>query len=300
MEPEDSIHRPVMLDEVLEHLDPRPGDWMADGTVGLGGHAVEILRRISPGGFLLGLDRDPHALDIARTRLSGVSDRFRLCQGPYTELASCIETAGRNPAGTLDGFLLDLGVSSLQLDRPERGFGLRWNGPLDMRMDPSAGETAAEWLARASVAEIESTLRQYADEKRARPIARAIDRARREAPIATTARLREIVESVASRGGGRIHPATRTFQAIRIAVNRELELLERLLADLDRSLRRGARVVTLAYHSVEDRLVKRILGARVDEGLYRWSVQGVLRPGDEEVSANPRARSARLRALVRL
>ncbi|HLU49943.1 MAG TPA: 16S rRNA (cytosine(1402)-N(4))-methyltransferase RsmH, partial [Planctomycetota bacterium] len=249
--------------------------------------------------FLIGLDRDAEALAIAEARLSSVSPRFRLCQGPYTEVANCVRLAGRDPTGALDGFLLDLGVSSLQLDRPERGFAFRWDAPLDMRMDPSEGETAAEWLARVDVRELTDVLRRYSDERFAHRIARAIDRARRESAITTTSRLREVIESVLPRGGERIHPATRSFQAIRIAVNRELEWLERLLVDLDRYLRSGARVVILAYHSIEDRIVKRVLGERATGGLYRWLTDGVVRPSEAEVEANPRARSARLRALAR-
>ncbi|MBN1442085.1 MAG: 16S rRNA (cytosine(1402)-N(4))-methyltransferase RsmH [Planctomycetes bacterium] len=292
-------HRSVLVAETLRYLAPRAGEWMADGTVGLGGHAAEILPRLAPGGFLLGIDRDRDALEIARRRLEPCGGEFRLFHGRYTRLADFLRLLGRAPEGALDGFLLDLGVSSLQLDRSDRGFSLRHDGPLDMRMDPGEGESAAEFLKRARVEELEDVFRRFGEERDARRIARAIDEQRRKRPIETTAGLAAVIEKASPRRGRRLHPATKCFMAIRIAVNGELDDLSRILNDLDRFLRRGGRAVFLSYHSLEDRLVKRVLGRRVREGLYRWALDGAARPSAREIEENPRSRSARLRAVIR-
>lgn len=295
-------HRPVLLSETLRYLAPEAGECMADGTVGLGGHAAPILSRLGPTGFLLGIDRDAEALAIAEKRLAGIGGAFRLVHGEFTRLKEFLEQLGRPPEEALDGFLLDLGVSSLQLDRRERGFSFLKDGPLDMRMDPGEGESAAEYLTRVSVSELESVLRRYGEERWARRIAVAVGRLRRREELRSTAQLARLVEETVPAGGRRqrrIHPATRTFQAVRIVVNGELELLRRVLRDLDRFMRPGGRVVVLSYHSLEDRIVKQILGEREKEGLYRAACRGVVRPSPEEVEENPRARSARLRAYVR-
>jgi 16S rRNA (cytosine1402-N4)-methyltransferase len=195
--------------------------------------------------------------------------------------------------------LFDLGVSSLQLDRPERGFSFLREGPLDMRMAPEEGESAAEFLRRVSVEELERVLREYGEEPRARKVAQAIDQTRRSEALQTTVQLARVVESVLPRKGRKTHPATRTFQAIRIAINRELEYLRLVLRDLDRLVKPGGRVVVLSYHSLEDRIVKENFRARVGEGIYRRLLAKALRPSAAEVASNPRARSARLRAVAR-
>jgi 16S rRNA (cytosine1402-N4)-methyltransferase len=288
-----------MLEAVLERLAPAPGEVHVDATVGAGGHAAAILERLGPGGLLIGIDRDPEALEEARRRLAPIGHPFRLFHGAFSRLREFVQSAGLPPEGAMDGLLLDLGVSSMQLDRPSRGFSILRDGPLDMRMDPGEGESAAAFLERASVEDIERVLRELGEEPAARRIARAIDRARRKERIERTALLARIVESVVPRRGQRIHPATRTFQGIRIALNRELEHLRLVLRDLDRLVKPGGRVAVLSYHSLEDRIVKRSLGEKVREGIYRWVLPNPLRPGEEETAENPRARSARLRSVVR-
>lgn len=289
-----------MLGQVLQCLNPAPGEVHADGTVGSGGHAAPILARLGGSGFLLGVDRDAEALRVAERRLSVVGHPYRLVRGLYSEIRQHLVSVGLRAEGALDGLLLDLGVSSMQLDRPERGFSFMKEGPLDMRMDSAQGESAAEYLRRVSPGELEEVLRELGEERSARRIAREIDRARRSGALETTTDLAELVERVLPRREPRrIHPATRTFQAIRIAVNRELDELRRVLRDLDRVLAPGGRVVVLSYHSLEDRIVKRWGESSVRDGLFKWVQKKALRPDKGEVETNPRARSARLRALVR-
>ncbi len=296
VEPE---HLPVMLEETLRCLAPQPGETMLDGTLGLGGHAVEILRGLIPGGTLVGIDRDPQALERASTRLDGVGGEYRLLHGTFDALGQLLREAGLGPDGALDGLLLDLGVSSMQLDRAERGFSFRNDGPLDMRMDPGAGESAASWLAAVPVEELSRVIRRYGEEPQAGRIARGIDRYRQEQRIETTGQLASLIEELVPRRGKKIHPATRTFQAIRIVINRELDCLRETLERLDRYMKPGGRVVVLSYHSLEDRLVKEAFRQRVKEGLFLAHPAGLLRPSETEVSSNPRSRSARLRAAVR-
>ena len=296
VEPE---HLPVMLEETLLCLAPRPGETMLDGTLGLGGHAVELLRRLSPGGVLIGIDRDPEALEQASKRLSGVGGEYRLLHGTFDRMGELLKERGISPDAALDGMLLDLGVSSMQLDRAERGFSFQNDGPLDMRMDPGAEESAASWLARVPVEELSGAIRRYGEEPQAGRIARAIDRRRKERPIETTGELAALIEDLVPRRGKKIHPATRTFQAIRIIVNRELDCLEETLCKLDRYMKPGGRVVVLSYHSLEDRLVKTVFRDRAAEGFFLPHPDGLQRPGEAEVRSNPRSRSARLRAVVR-
>ncbi len=298
--PDTPEHRPVMLAQVLRCLRPRAGEAHADGTVGAAGHAVHILAKLGESGFLLGVDRDPHALEIADRRLAAVGFPYRLVRGVYSELREHLISVGRRPDGALDGLLLDLGVSSMQLDRPERGFSFLKEGPLDMRMSAGEGEAAAEFLRRVPRAELEEVLRELGEERFARRIAREVVRAREEGALETTTDLARLVERILPRkDASGIHPATRTFQAIRIAVNRELEELSRVLRDVDRLLRPGGRIVVLSYHSLEDRIVKRWGRSSVREGLFRWLETKALRPEPQEIDENPRARSARLRALAR-
>ena len=293
-------HLPVMLREVIEILDPKPGETHVDGTVGAGGHSLEILARLGPNGLLLGVDRDPQALEIAERKLEGTGHRFRLFRGEFSRLSEFFRLAGLAPEGAMDGLLLDLGVSSIQLDRPERGFSFLRDGPLDMRMSQGEGESAIELLERISVEELEKALRELGEEPAARRVAKAIDQARREGKLRTTGQLADLVERVLPRKGKRTHPATRSFQGIRIAVNRELEHLRLILRDVDRWIRPGGRVVVLSYHSLEDRIVKESFRERVEEGLYRWCLPNPRTPSPEEVDRNPRAWSAKLRAVIRV
>ena len=292
-------HLPVMLEETLRCLAPRPGETMLDGTLGLGGHAAEILSRLSPGGELIGLDRDPEALALAAKRLDGVGGSYRLLHGTFDRVGELLKELELSSDGAFDGLLLDLGVSSMQLDRAERGFSFRNDGPLDMRMDRGEEESAASWLARVPVEELARVIRRYGEEPQAGKIARAIDRGRRERPITTTAELASLIEELVPRRGKKIHPATKTFQAIRIAVNRELDCLRDVLEKLDRYMKPGGRVVVLSYHSLEDRLVKTVFRDRAREGFFISHPDGLQRPTQTEVQSNPRSRSARLRAVVR-
>jgi len=289
----------VLLSEVIECLDLRPGSVIVDGTVGLGGHASAILECVAPEGLLIGIDRDAEALEKARVRLRSVGRSFYLFRGLFTQVREAVEAAGRSPDGGLDGILLDLGVSSFQLDTAGRGFSFSGDGPLDMRMDAEVGESAAEWLARVSKADLTKVLREFGEEPAAARIASAVERERARRPITTTGELARIVESVVPRGKRKIHPATRTFQAIRIKVNEELALLDSFLDQVDRYLVLGGRLVVLSYHSLEDRIVKRCLRARAREGILRVEKPEVIRPREEEVRRNPRARSARLRCAIR-
>ena len=293
------VHRPVLLEEVLERLAPAPGEAHVDATVGGGGHAAAILSRLGPEGFLLGIDRDPQALEAARPGLEAVGNPYRLIQGPFSRIRDLLELCGLPREGAMDGLLLDLGVSSLQLDRPERGFSFLRDGPLDMRMSPGEGESAMEFLKRSTAEEIERVLRDYGEEPAARRIARAVERALGKEGIRTTGDLARVVEEVLPRRGKRTHPATRTFQGIRIAINGELEHLRLVLRGLDRLVKPGGRVVVLSYHSLEDRIVKRELGEGVREGVYHWMPPNPLVPRAREIEENPRARSAKLRAVVR-
>jgi 16S rRNA (cytosine1402-N4)-methyltransferase len=289
----DAGHVPVLLAETLELLAVTPGGLWVDGTLGLGGHAEAVLRASSPDGRLVGLDRDAEALERARERLRPFGARVQLAHADYREIP---ERLGGERAS---GILLDLGVSSLQLDDPERGFSLRRDGPLDMRMDRSARGTAFELVNRLRESELADLIHELGEEPFARRIARAIARARERAPIQTTGELAEIVRRAAprSRRPG-FHPATRTFQALRIRVNRELDGLGDALERAAACLRPGGRMVVIAFHSLEDRAAKTSFRTLASRGFALLN-RKPLRPGADETRANPRARSARLRALVR-
>jgi 16S rRNA (cytosine1402-N4)-methyltransferase len=286
-----TLHAPVVLEESLELLAVRDGGFYVDGTVGTGGHAVEILTRSAPTGRLLGVDRDEEALEVSRERLAPFGDRVRLEQLDFREIPDLL---GGERA---EGVLLDLGVSSLQLDDPERGFSFQREGPLDMRMDRSHGRTAAELVNRLRESELADLIFQLGDEPASRRIARAIVETRRRAPIRTTLELASIVRRAAGRPRrGRIDAATRTFQALRLSVNRELEGLGDGLASLAGCLKPGGRLVVIAFHSLEDREVKQTFRALGGRG-FRPLTRKPVRPGEGELRGNPRARSARLRAL---
>ena len=306
------MHVPVMMEETLAALDVRPGGAYIDGTLGHAGHAAEVLRRAGPNGRLLGIDRDRDALARAAGRLRGLPGKAVLTQGDHGALGSLARAQG---FGEVDGVLLDLGVNSEQLDAAERGFSFMRDGPLDMRMDVSRGETAAGLVARLEAAELAALFRELGEEPRALSIARAIVRERARAPIATTLRLAEVVAAAGGWHGGRRHPATRVFQALRMAVNDELGALRAALEDGLGLLRPDGRMVVISFESLTDREVKTTFAAHagrlvsLPQGGARWegrhpAVAWVHRhpvgPGEAEVAANPRARSAKLRAVRRL
>jgi 16S rRNA (cytosine1402-N4)-methyltransferase len=287
-----ALHEPALLAESLELLAVRPGGFWVDGTVGAGGHAAEILRRSAPDGRLLATDRDAEALAAAAEALAPFGARARLLQADYRELPDLV-------AEPPDGILLDLGVSSLQLDRAERGFSLKSDGPLDMRMDPRGGITAAEVVNRMPEPELADIIYRYGEERAARRIARRIVETRRRSPFRSTLQLADVVRGVARRPRGRgIDPATLTFQALRIHVNGELEGLGDALASLARRLAPRGRLAVIAFHSLEDRVVKQAFRSLAAAG-FRVLTRKPVRPGADEVRRNPRARSARLRAVER-
>ena len=294
----DRLHEPVMTAEVLDFLRPARGGVFLDCTVGLGGHARALLDAGAT--RVIGLDRDRDALARASDTLRPWGDRVELVHADYRAFEGVLDARG---LGLVDGALADLGVSSLQFDAAGRGFSFQRDEPLDMRMDQSSGETAADLVAGASERELADVIFGYGEERFSRRIARAIVGARMEAPIDTTGRLAAIVRrAVPRRGPARIDPATRTFQALRIWVNRELEGLDAFLVAALRRLRAGARLVVISFHSLEDRIVKHTLRAVAAQGETAIQIltKKPIVAGDEEVRRNPRARSAKLRAAERL
>lgn len=304
-------HTPVLLEESLEALAIDPNGTYLDGTFGRGGHARALLARLGAAGSLLGLDRDPQAV-AAGTALAHRDSRFAMEHASFSRVEEVARRRGL--FGRVNGLLLDLGVSSPQLDDPGRGFSFSADGPLDMRMDTSGGQTAAQWLAQAKEVEIARILREYGEERFAGRIARAIRRARSEERILGTGALARIVASASpSREPGK-HPATRTFQALRILINRELEELQACLASVCGLLAGGGRLVVISFHSLEDRIVKRFIreetrGDRFPRGVPMRAretnarlrpVGKPVRPSSAEVAANPRARSALMRVAERL
>ncbi|MGZ6345744.1 MAG: 16S rRNA (cytosine(1402)-N(4))-methyltransferase RsmH [Candidatus Limnocylindrales bacterium] len=307
-------HLPVMVEEVMAALSPVAGSFMVDATVGGGGHAVRILEATSPDGRLLGLDADPAAIARTARRLAPYAERVTLRQTNFAHLGDVAPEAG---FAVVDGILLDLGLSSHQLADTTRGFSFRADGPLDLRFDPSRGRPASALVNELDAPALERLLREFGEEPFARRIGRAIVRARQDRPIATALQLAAIVEGAVPgrRGPRRIHPATRTFQALRIAVNEELETLPTALAAALELLKPGGRLAVLSYHSLEDRIVKRFVAAErrgctcppelpvcVCGRAPRLRPVGAApsRPTPEEIVRNPRARSARLRAAERL
>jgi len=307
------MHVSVMLYEVLAALAVRPGGSYIDATLGNAGHGAEVLRLAGPEGRLLGIDRDAEALERARLRLRDVPGQVCLVHGAHGDIRRLAAENGFG-IGTVDAILLDLGVSSEELDTPGRGFSFRFDGPLDMRMDATQGETAAELLARLDEQEMAEMFRTLGEEQQARRIARAVARERSREAIATTGRLAEVVCAALGRKGGPRHPATRVFQALRMAVNRELEDLEQALEDGLGLLRPGGRMAVITFESLTDRLVKQRFAAHI--GRWRSLQQGgeawegelpaavavtrkAVTPSDEEISGNPRARSAKLRVVER-
>jgi 16S rRNA (cytosine1402-N4)-methyltransferase len=301
-------HVPVLIKEVLEILAPVAGGTYIDGTFGAGGYTSAILDR---GASVIAIDRDPTAIAAGAALTNAAGDRLTLVEGRFADLDAIARAHGHE---RVDGVVLDVGVSSMQLDTAERGFSFRADGPLDMRMG-SEGPTAADIVNGMERGDLARVIAVLGEEKKARLVAAAIDRARRAGPISTTAELAEIVAKAIGRGGAdRIHPATRTFQALRIFVNRELDELADALAASERVLAPGGRLVVVSFHSLEDRIVKRFLADRsadrptgsrhqpelvVAPPTFELLVKGAVEPGEAEVQRNPRARSARLRAARR-
>jgi len=307
-------HRSVMPDEVIRFLAPKPGGIYVDGTVGGAGHALRILEASSPDGIVIGFDRDEEALKAARERLLPFGGRARLVHGNYSGIADLLADSGIE---RIDGLLLDLGVSSHQLDSGERGFSFREDAPLDMRMDRSTGPTAADLVNTLPEQELARIIREYGEERWAKRIAAFIVAARGESPIETTMGMVDIIKGAVPRGAWeeRLHPATRTFQGLRIAVNEELASLEKGLDIGTRLLNRGGRAVVISFHSLEDRIVKNRfrnlahgctcpkdfpLCVCGNTPLLKVLTGKPIVPGEAEVEANPRSRSARLRAAERL
>ncbi|MBI4536346.1 MAG: 16S rRNA (cytosine(1402)-N(4))-methyltransferase RsmH [candidate division NC10 bacterium] len=288
------VHLPVLAAEVLACLLPRSGGRYLDATVGAGGHAVALLEASAPAGVLVGIDCDPEALRVAGERLAGFGPRVRLLHGRHEALTQLLD-----PAERFDGILFDLGASALQLDTAERGFSFAREGPLDMRMDPTRGPTAAELLERLPEQALADLIYRWGEERFSRRLARAVVEARREAPVLSTTALAALVARAIPRGKWprKIHPATRTFQALRIAVNEELTGLAAALTAAAGFLGLGGRLVAISFHSLEDRIVKHTWRTLEAAGRVRVLTRRPIIPGDAEMDCNPRARSAKLRAL---
>jgi 16S rRNA (cytosine1402-N4)-methyltransferase len=304
-------HNPVMVAEVLAALKPKPGGRYADGTVGGAGHAAAILKASAPSGWLFGCDGDDAALELAALRLAEFAGRFELMRGNFAELADWFE------AGSGDGVLLDLGVSSPQLDRAERGFSFQQDGPLDMRMDRRQALTAAQLVNEAGAEELMRLFRDLGEEPEARRLARAIESERRLRRFETTRQLAELIERISPRRGKRAHPATRVFQALRMAVNDEIGSLRRGLEAAMKILKPGGRLTVITFHSIEDRVVKEfgrersrdyVVKGEVDVPELRepaapelkWVSRRAVQPSPDEIAANPRARSAQLRVMEKI
>jgi len=300
-----------MVAEVLAALKPRPDGRYADGTVGGAGHAAAILKASAPSGWLFGCDRDDAALELAALRLAEFAGRFELRRGNFAELADWLE------AGSGDGVLLDLGVSSPQLDRAERGFSFQQDGPLDMRMDRRQALTAAQLVNEAGAEELMRLFRDLGEEPEARRLARAIESERRLRRFETTRQLAELIERISPRRGKRAHPATRVFQALRMAVNDEIGSLRRGLEAAMRILKPGGRLTVITFHSIEDRLVKEFGRERSRDYVVKgesdvpelrepaapelkWVSRRAVQPSPDEIVANPRARSAQLRVMEKM
>jgi 16S rRNA (cytosine1402-N4)-methyltransferase len=288
-------HVPVLLDEVLQFLNVRPGSVIVDATVGLGGHSAEIARRLGARGRLICFDRDPEAMELAKARMDEVRAELGDAMPEVVfEPRAFSELAGVIEPGSLDGLLADFGVSSLQLDEAQRGFSFRSDGPLDMRMDTRSGVTAGQVVNQEDENELADLIYEFGEERRSRRIARAIVRAR---PISTTAELAGIISVAApSMKGDKIHPATRTFQALRIRVNDELGEIRTLLASAPSLLKPGGRLVTISFHSLEDRLVKDALREAGRNRIFEVLTKKPVVASEQEQMRNPRSRSAKLRA----
>jgi len=296
--PEDAAHIPVLAEEVVEWLALKPNGTYVDATYGRGGHSALILERLSSQGRLLAFDHDPAAARAAGERF-GNEGRFEFVRASFSQLAT--ELNERELVGSIDGLLLDVGVSSPQLDDPSRGFSFLHDGPLDMRMNPDAGRSAAEWVNTASERDMADVIYQYGEERFSRRIARAIVERRRKRKFTTTADLAEVIARAVPRRERRIHPATRSFQALRILINRELEELRAALDTSLDVLAPGGRLLVISFHSLEDRIVKRFMRDESRAESPRLKIVArLIRARPEEIRRNPRARSARLRVAERV
>ena len=288
-------HKPVLVEETMDWLAIKPGGLYVDATLGLGGHSIEIAKRLGPGGRLVGLDRDAQALEIARERLSEFKDKVTLVHASFSQIGEVLAERRFGPA---DGVLADLGVSSMQLELGERGFSFRSQGPLDMRMDRQSELTASDIVNNAGEKELADLLYQLAEERDSRRIARNIVRAR---PIRDTEHLATVVAGARNaRGRQKLHPATKTFLALRIAVNREMEELGQFLSRVPATLSQGGRWVMLSYHSLEDRPVKQCFQKLAQEGVLKILTKKVIQASDAEIAENPRARSVKMRVAEKL
>ncbi len=291
-------HVPVLLHEAIDFLRVRPNGTYVDCTLGFAGHSEAILRRLGPEGHLIGFDRDPEAMELARARLEGVREELGSHAPQLTLIGEAFSSIGRHvkPA-SVDGLMADFGVSSLQLDGAHRGFSFQADGPLDMRMDSRSGPTAEQVVNEMDERELANLIYENGEERRSRTVARAIVRGR---PVTTTGQLARIVASaVPAMKHSHIHPATRTFQALRIYVNRELEEIKDLLEAAPRLLKPSARLVVISFHSLEDRIAKDSLREGAHKGIWEILTRKPLTAGEEETDRNPRSRSAKLRAAER-
>jgi 16S rRNA (cytosine1402-N4)-methyltransferase len=292
------VHVPALLREMLQALRPRACGVYLDGTLGAAGYAEAILEESSPDGKLIGLDLDPDAIERSVRRLAPFGERFAAAHGGFQDAKIILESLG---VKSLDGAVLDLGLSSNQLEDPQRGFSFRFDGPLDMRFDTTAGQGALEWLQRISVTKLEEILATYGEERYCKKLARGIITARDRGSLMTTDDLATAITRIMGGRRGKIHPATRTFQAMRIAVNREMENLDTALQDIPTLLAPGGRFCVVSYHSLEDRAVKQSFRERRrDPSHWRVMYAKPVRPSPEEIRDNPRARSARMRVLEAL
>ena len=291
-----SGHIPVLLDEVLKLLDPKPGERVLDATVGCAGHAAEVARRIGSEGVLVGIDRDEEAVACASARLGGAAPRVCLAHANFTEVGRELDACG---VGEVDVAIFDLGMSSPQVDAAERGFSFRRDGPLDMRYDRREPVTAEKLVNESSEEELADVIFQFGEERESRRIAREIARRRAKERIRTTVELAELVARAKRERRGRIHPATRVFQALRMAVNREVECLEKALVAAFERLAPGGRMGVISFHSLEDRKAKTLFRRWKSEGRATLVTKKPVRAGEDEVARNPRARSAKLRVLRR-
>lgn len=295
----ENFHQPVMIKEVVRLLCTKENGIFLDCTLGLGGHAEAILEASSPDGVLIGIDVDEDALEIAKRNLARFKERFKGVYGNFKNADKIIKELNVN---SVDGILLDLGLSSLQIEKQERGFSFMRDGPLDMRMDKSNSITAEEIVNNYRIDELQRIIHEYGEERYAKRIAKKIGEIRGKKRIRTTSELVNIINSVvpAGRGKRRIHPATRTFQALRIAVNHELENLKQFFSIALNILKKGGRLVVISFHSLEDRLVKLTFRKWEEEKSFKILTRKVVTPSEEEISSNPRAGSAKLRAGERI